>query len=104
MRHSSLRSTIDIYTQAVTPAKRDAQAAVLSLLFPAETTRQSSIAEQEGTPPSDCSVDILGGKGLRVQKGHQTVSILHPRMHGETRSILLILLASPTGFEPVLSP
>ncbi len=36
MRHSSLRSTIDIYTQAVTPAKRDAQAAVLSLLFPTE--------------------------------------------------------------------
>lgn len=36
MRHSSLRSTIDIYTQAVTPAKRAAQAAVLSLLFPAE--------------------------------------------------------------------
>ena len=36
MRHSSLRSTIDIYTQAVTPAKHDAQAAVLSLFFPAE--------------------------------------------------------------------
>ena len=36
MRHSSLRSTIDIYTQAVTPAKRAAQAAVLSLLFPAQ--------------------------------------------------------------------
>jgi integrase len=36
MRHSSLRSTIDIYTQAVTPAKRAAQAAVLSLVFPAE--------------------------------------------------------------------
>ena len=36
MRHSSLRSTIDIYTQAVTPAKRAAQAAVLSLFFPAE--------------------------------------------------------------------
>ena len=34
MRHSSLRSTIDIYTQAVTPAKRAAQAAVLSLVFP----------------------------------------------------------------------
>ena len=28
MRHSSLRFTIDIYTQAVTPAKRAAQAAV----------------------------------------------------------------------------
>lgn len=37
MRHSSLRSTIDIYTQAVTPAKRAAQAAVLSLVFPAKT-------------------------------------------------------------------
>ena len=36
MRHSSLRSTIDIYTQAVTPAKRDAQAAVLSLVFSGE--------------------------------------------------------------------
>jgi hypothetical protein len=35
MRHSSLRSTIDIYTQAVTPAKRAAQAAMLSLVFPA---------------------------------------------------------------------
>lgn len=34
LRHSSLRSTIDIYTQAVTPAKRTAQAAVLSLVFP----------------------------------------------------------------------
>ncbi len=34
MRHSSLRSTIDIYTQAVTPAKHAAQAAVLSLFFP----------------------------------------------------------------------
>jgi integrase len=34
MRHSSLRSTMDVYTQAVTPAKREAQSAVLSLLFP----------------------------------------------------------------------
>jgi hypothetical protein len=36
LRHSSLRSTIDIYTQAVTPAKHAAQAAVLTLIFPAE--------------------------------------------------------------------
>jgi site-specific recombinase XerD len=34
MRHSSLRSTLSIYTQAVTPAKHEAQAAVLSLVFP----------------------------------------------------------------------
>jgi hypothetical protein len=36
MRHSSLRSTLDIYTQAVTPAKLEAQAAVLSLVFSPE--------------------------------------------------------------------
>jgi site-specific recombinase XerD len=33
MRHSSLRSTLNVYTQAVTPAKHEAQAAVLSLVF-----------------------------------------------------------------------
>jgi integrase len=33
MRHFSLRSTLNIYTQAVTPAKHQAQAAVLALLF-----------------------------------------------------------------------
>jgi integrase len=42
LRHSSLRSTIDIYTQAVTPAKHAAQAAVLTLIFPAETHRASN--------------------------------------------------------------
>ena len=36
LRHFSLRSTMDIYTQAVTPAKREAQTAVLSLLFSSE--------------------------------------------------------------------
>jgi hypothetical protein len=40
LRHSSLRSTIDIYTQAVTPAKHAAQAAVLTLIFPAESNRK----------------------------------------------------------------
>jgi len=34
MRHSSLCSTLDVYTQAVGPAKRPAQAAVFSLFFP----------------------------------------------------------------------
>lgn len=41
MRHSSLRSTIDIYTQAITPAKRAAQAAVLSLILPAKPSRKA---------------------------------------------------------------
>ena len=34
LRHSTLRSTLDIYTQAITPAKHAAQAAVLLLVFP----------------------------------------------------------------------
>ena len=33
LRHSSLRSTLDVYTQAVTPAKHAAQAAVVALVF-----------------------------------------------------------------------
>lgn len=33
LRHSSFRSTLDVYTQAMTPAKHAAQAAVLSLVF-----------------------------------------------------------------------
>ncbi len=36
MRHSSMRSTLDIYAQAITPAKHAAQAAVVSLMFPPE--------------------------------------------------------------------
>jgi hypothetical protein len=44
LRHSSFRSTLDIYTQAITPAKHAAQAAVLSLVFPPVLT---------GTPVSD---------------------------------------------------
>jgi integrase len=33
LRHSSLRSTLDVYTQAITPAKHAAQAAVMLLVF-----------------------------------------------------------------------
>ena len=36
LRHSSLRSTLDVYTQAISPAKHAAQAAVLSLVFASE--------------------------------------------------------------------
>jgi integrase len=51
LRHSSLRSTIDIYTQAVTPAKRAAQAAVLSLIFPTEPEAKYQFAERENASP-----------------------------------------------------
>jgi len=38
LRHSSLRSTLDVYTQAISPAKHAAQAAVLALVFAPETS------------------------------------------------------------------
>jgi integrase len=47
LRHSSLRSTLDIYTQAVTPAKHAAQAAVVSLLFSSGANGGSPFAGQE---------------------------------------------------------
>jgi integrase len=44
LRHSSLRSTMDVYTQAITPAKHAAQAAVMSLVFASDG--------HCGTPPA----------------------------------------------------
>ena len=41
LRHSTLRSTLDVYTQAITPAKHAAQAAVWSLVFPSEANGTS---------------------------------------------------------------
>ncbi len=47
LRLSSLRSTIDIYTQAVTLAKHAAHAAVLSLVFPVDQLVEVQSAEFE---------------------------------------------------------
>lgn len=47
LRHSTLRSTLDVYTQAITPAKHAAQEAVLSLVFshePSGTSQSPSSA------------------------------------------------------------
>src|ERR1700747_38305 len=41
LRHSSLRSTLDVYTQAITPAKLAAQAAVMSLVFSPQAESQT---------------------------------------------------------------
>ena len=49
LRHSSLRSTLDVYTQAVTPAKHAAQAAVMSLVFSSAANGGSLSAGQETT-------------------------------------------------------
>jgi hypothetical protein len=53
LRHSSFRSTLDVYTQAVTPAKHAAQAAVMSLVFSSDANGGSLFAGQEtaGTSP-----------------------------------------------------
>jgi integrase len=38
LRHSTIRVTLDTYTQAVTTVKRSAQEAVVALLFPQKTS------------------------------------------------------------------
>jgi integrase len=43
LRHSSLRSTLDVYTQAITPAKQAAQAAVMSLVFSTKSESESRV-------------------------------------------------------------
>src|SRR6202162_30051 len=48
LRHSTLRSTLDIYTQAITPAKHAAQAAVLSLVFSRERNGASQSSSADG--------------------------------------------------------
>ena len=44
LRHSSFRSTLDVYTQAVTPAKHAAQAAVMSLVFASDKSGGALVA------------------------------------------------------------
>jgi integrase len=44
LRHSSFRSTLDVYTQAVTPAKQAAQAAVMSLVFSSDKSGGALVA------------------------------------------------------------
>jgi len=46
LRHSSVRCTLDTYTQAIMPAKRAAQGAVLSLI----------LAEDQAKPGQSCTV------------------------------------------------
>lgn len=59
LRHSSLRSTLDIYTQAITPAKHAAQAAVLSLVFSPEASPGVLAPAQQTTTGNE-----LGGRAI----------------------------------------
>ena len=47
LRYSSLRSTLDVYTQALTPAKHEAQGAVPSLVFSFDANAVAFSAGQE---------------------------------------------------------
>jgi len=44
LRHLSFRSTLGVYTQAVTPAKHAAQAAVMSLVFSSDEDGATRVA------------------------------------------------------------
>jgi hypothetical protein len=44
LRHSTIRVTLDTYTQAVTTEKREAQESVVALLFPPKMQEQSDAA------------------------------------------------------------
>jgi len=46
LRHCSLRSTLDVYTQAITPAKHAAQAAVMSLVFSSQAESETRELDQ----------------------------------------------------------
>jgi hypothetical protein len=50
LRHSTLRSTLDVYTQAVTPAKHAAQAAVVSLVLSSDESGGAPFARQDAVP------------------------------------------------------
>jgi site-specific recombinase XerD len=51
LRHSTLRSTLDVYTQAITPAKHAAQEAVLSLVFSHEPSGTSQLPSSADAAP-----------------------------------------------------
>lgn len=51
LRHSTLRSTLDVYTQAITPAKHAAQAAVMALVFSCEASGTSQLPGSNGVAP-----------------------------------------------------
>jgi len=72
LRHSSFRSTLDVCTQAITPAKHAVQAAVLSLVF-SSTRSEASISDvAESKDTKGCrfvSFCTLDGFNENARKG-----------------------------------
>jgi hypothetical protein len=104
MRHFSMRSTIVIYTWAVTPAKHTAQAAVLSRSC-CQTALQGLIRGARREPAIRLLSKRFKGDGF---EGAKRAPIRIPFALTNARRNLAYLidfiLAFPTGFEPVLSP
>ena len=76
MRHANISVTLNIYAQAITQSKRDAQSRVVSLLLDKNEEQPSTEAYRTVTDLQNSGGDFKW----------------------------LIKLASPTGFEPVLPP
>ena len=76
LRHGSARITMDVYAQAMTPAKRRAQGKVVR--------------------------DAAGHREEVKLKTYGVPGVSPPKNGVSSKSF--ILLASPTGFEPVLPP
>ena len=76
LRHGSAKITMDVYAQAVAPAKRKA---------------------------GKSSGDVARHKERRTDELRLCVPAVSPRKNS-VRAKCFVLLASPTGFEPVLPP
>ena len=76
LRHADSLVTMNLYAQAVTEVKRPAQSPLVGMLLDENAAKQRTV--------------LMGAK----RTFEKTIQA----------SKLLILLASPTGFEPVLSP
>jgi hypothetical protein len=68
MRHSSLRSTLDIYAQAITPAKHAAQAAVVSLMLPPGSSSAAVSTPRNIRPNSVDRREVAGRRTHGAQK------------------------------------
>ena len=88
LRHASCRVTMDTYTQAVTPAKRLAQSTVVSLFH---------------KPSEAPAAPVAVGATLNANP-LPLVPICAYDEAVKSPQVIDLKVASPTGFEPVLSP
>jgi len=67
LRHASCRTTLDIYTRAVSGQKREANSKVVEMMLPTEATKLQHPPEQreaaEWTPEAAQNQQVIGGPG-----------------------------------------